>query len=143
MTWVPAARTGARAVAVAVFGAYLVLLVWLVLFKLHAPYIDLDAPRTLKLTPFLATDLYGASAGREVLGNVLVFIPFGAGLALLAKRTSPWLLIALVVLSSAALESAQYALGVGVADVTDVITNGMGGALGVAVVRAVRRVGGP
>lgn len=128
-----------RAAVAIVFAAYLVMLVWLVLWKLHDPYIGSAAARAVKLVPFVATADAGRSAPREVIANVLVFVPFGLGLRLLAPRT-PWPgLVLTTATASAALETAQYVLAVGVTDVTDVLTNTTGGALGVALAAATAR----
>jgi len=140
----PATSSRTRAWLVVLFGVYLALLVWLVLWKLDVPWIGSGARRTVKLVPFVATDQNGPSKPSEVLGNVLVFVPFGVYLGLLAPRRAWWLTwaggVGAVALTSAALETAQYVLAVGSTDVSDVIANTAGGVAGIVLVALVRRV---
>jgi glycopeptide antibiotics resistance protein len=136
---------------VALFAVYLVLLVWLVLWKLDVPWVGTGARRTVKLVPFVSTATNGPSQPSEVLGNVLVFVPFGVYLGLLAPRRTGWRagaragaraagLLGLVALTSVALEAAQYVLAVGSSDVSDVLANTAGGVAGLVLVAVVRLV---
>ncbi|GLU88666.1 hypothetical protein Agsp01_09210 [Agromyces sp. NBRC 114283] len=121
------------------FGVYLVLLVWLVLWKLQLPWEAFPVQRSLKLVPFVAAEGYGASAVREVAGNVAVFVPFGFGFALLRPGWAWWRIASLAAAVSASLELAQFALAVGSTDATDVITNTAGAAAGVLLARSFGR----
>jgi len=129
---------------VALFAVYLVLLVWLVLWKLDVPWIGSGVRRTVKLVPFVATAQNGPSDPSEVLGNVLVFVPFGVYLALLAPHRPWWRTwaraLGSVALTSAALEVAQYVLAVGSTDISDVLANTAGGVAGLVLVALVRLV---
>lgn len=120
------------------FAVYLALLVWIVLWKLEVPYVDAGAGH-IKVVPFAATPLDSANAPLEVLVNLLLFVPFGAYLGLLAPRWS-WLRIGgAAALLSLALEVAQYVLAVGVSDTTDLIVNTAGAVLGFALLALLRR----
>lgn len=130
--------TGVRRLVALSFVVYLVLLVWLVLWKLHTPYIGDAGSGSIKLVPFVSTATAGSSAPREALANVAVFVPLGLFLATLLPRWS-WLGITAVAgFISASLEVTQYAWGIGVADITDVITNTTGALVGCIVVTVVR-----
>ncbi|ALJ19106.1 VanZ family protein [Microbacterium sp. No. 7] len=134
----PAARP-LRARIAALFATYLVVLVWLVVWKLEVPFADDAVLRRLKLVPFVAGGGYAASEPSEVLLNVLVFVPFGIYLGLLAPGR-PWARhLAAIAGASLAMEAAQYVLAVGSADVTDVITNTAGGVVGLVLLSALRR----
>ncbi|MFD6054205.1 VanZ family protein [Agromyces sp. NPDC060279] len=130
---------GAAAAAAALFAAYLVLLVWLVLWKLQLPWEAVPVQRSLKLVPFVAAEGYGASAVREVAGNVAVFVPFGLGLARLRPRLGWRRITAAAAGLSAGLELAQFALAVGHTDLTDVLTNTAGALLGTLLAGRRRR----
>lgn len=134
--------TRTRPWLVALFGVYLVLLVWLVLWKLDVPWVGSGARRTVKLVPFVATAANGPSQPSEVWGNVLVFVPFGVYLGLLGSRRPWWLTragaVGVVALTSAGLEVAQFVLAVGSTDVSDVIANTAGGVVGLVLVALVR-----
>ncbi|WP_439592872.1 VanZ family protein [Microbacterium sp.] len=134
-----AVRTRTRPLLVLLFAAYLVVLVWLVVWKLHTPFIA-DGTGTIKLIPFVRTADAGSSSPREVLGNIGVFVPFGVYFGLLGRRW--WTSLAVIALTSAALEATQFVLGVGVTDITDVITNTTGGALGLLLAGLVGRRAG-
>jgi len=118
------------------FFIYLAVLTWAILFKMHAPT-QILAERLpepiLNLRPF-----YRERTGAEFLSfqiqeirdNILLFIPMGLYLSLLWRKGTWYgrLLAALAV--SLALETAQYSLRIGRADITDLITNGTGALMG-------------
>ncbi|QWW19434.1 VanZ family protein [Schaalia sp. 19OD2882] len=117
---------------------YLVLLVWVVLFKTQFSLDDIGSIRSLNLVPFR----YETETSwhlREVLDNVVLFIPFGAYLRMAADRIPVATTILVVAVGSLCLELAQYVLAVGASDVTDLITNTVGGALGALAHAALSR----
>lgn len=118
------------------FVVYLGLLVWLVMWKLHIPFIGRDDMREIKLVPFVRGGGYGANSPVETLGNLLVFLPFGMFLAALAPGWRWWRAAAAAAALSLAFEIAQYVTAAGSSDVTDVVMNTAGGILGFATVRA-------
>jgi glycopeptide antibiotics resistance protein len=124
-----------------VFAVYLALLVWLVMWKLHLPFIGRDDMRELKLTPFAEDDGYGASSAVEVLGNLVVFVPFGVFLRALARGWRWWRVAATAAALSLTFEIGQYVTAVGSSDVTDLITNTAGAVTGFALSR--RPAGSP
>ena len=135
----PGARFPGRALLFALFALYAALLVWTVVWKLEPPYIGAGEPRAIKLVPFVQTREAGASAPLEVLANLMLFMPFGAYLGLLRPRR--WASsLAIATAASLAMESAQYLLVVGMPDVTDVLVNATGGAIGLMLVSLVRLV---
>ena len=120
------------------FVTYLALLTWVVLWKLEIPFVGDGTERQVKLVPFVATARAGASAPVEVLANVLIFVPFGGYLALLAPSTRWWRLAATIAGASLTFEIVQYLLAVGRSDLSDVVANTAGGVLGLALVGLVR-----
>jgi hypothetical protein len=120
------------------FMAYLVLLTGLVLWKLEIPYLGDGTDRQVKLVPFVATSHAGASAPYEVLANVLLFVPFGVYLRLLAPSATWWRLAGTMAAVSLSLEVGQYVLSVGRSDISDVVANTAGGLLGLGAVQAVQ-----
>jgi len=112
---------------------YLLFLLWLILFKtslnFSAVLMDYQS-RSLNLIPFA-----GISRGtvREMIDNVIVFIPLGLLLSINFKqRANLWQKLAFVALFSLAAEIAQFVLAIGTTDITDVITNTLGGFVGLA-----------
>lgn len=83
----------------------------------------------LNLELFWSYRLFLTSPGtrREILYNIWLFIPLGTILCRLLK--SPWA-VALCALLSVAVELTQYALSIGLCELDDIVSNGLGGALG-------------
>lgn len=119
--------------------AYLAMLLWLVLFKFSIDFssvlLDYQA-KGLNLIPFA-----GALQGDwgEMVDNFVVFIPFGLLLSVNFKQAMFRQKLSLIFFSSLAVEMIQYILAIGVADITDVITNTLGGLFGLLFYDASRR----
>ncbi len=124
-----------RIFTIVLFLVYLFFLVWIVLFKADFSIEGSPEIRSLNLIPFGGSAMVNGQANiSEVLNNFTIFIPFGVYMALLAPSwgfMKKWLPI---VLSSLAFEALQYALAIGRSDVTDLISNSLGGAAGIAIV---------
>jgi glycopeptide antibiotics resistance protein len=108
---------------------YLLILLWLVLFKFS---VDFSAvleyhTRSLNLIPFATVSRDNL---RETIYNFVVFIPFGLLLSVNLKRTSFWRTLAFVFVFSLAVETIQFVFAIGVTDITDVFTNTSGGFVG-------------
>ena len=110
-----------------VLALYLLFLLWLVLFKfsLNLSSVLDHQTRSLNLIPFAAS-----SSLREIIYNFVVFIPFGLFLSVNLKRATFWQRLALVCIFSLAVEITQFVFAIGATDITDVITNTLGGYLG-------------
>jgi glycopeptide antibiotics resistance protein len=132
-------RDGGRALLVVLFLVYLVLLVWIVLWKLDVPWVGAGAQRQIKLVPFVRTADAGPTAPFDLIANIALFIPFGLYLGLLAPSWRWWNVAGVLVGASVALEVAQYVLAVGRSDITDVIVNTAGGLAGLGLVVMARR----
>ena len=111
------------------FVTYSVVLVWLILFKfsVHIDSVLHYDKRSLNLVPF--SNASGSSG--ESLDNVLVFIPFGLLLSVNFKRMSFWSKLLIVLGASITAETIQYIFAIGATDITDVITNTLGGLTGI------------
>lgn len=118
---------------------YLVLLVWVVLWKLEAPWVGVAGERIVKLVPFVATSTAGASRPFEVVANVALFVPLGLYLGLLAPSWRWWRVAGAAAAASVGLEIAQYVLAVGSSDLTDVVANTAGALVGLGLLARVRR----
>ena len=132
-------REGNRALLIVLFVVYLLLLTWLVLWKLEIPWRGGGALQEIKLVPFAADDANGGSTPREVLANIVLFLPFGLYLGLLAPAWTWWKGVVVIAVASLVLEVAQFVLAVGSSDVTDLITNTVGGVVGLGLLALARR----
>jgi len=112
---------------------YLLILVWLVLFKLTfnvASFIHHEH-RSLNLVPFAAPSIVNGKINYgEMIMNCVFFVPFGLLLSAAFKRPGFWRKLAFIVGFSVAAESIQYIFAIGATDITDIITNTVGGLLG-------------
>ena len=100
---------------VVLFVIYLVLLAWAVVWKLDVPYVGAAAglPRPFKLIPFVPSAEAGASAPLEIVANILLFVPFGIYLGLLAPTWRWWKWTGVFIGASLALEITQHLLSTG------------------------------
>lgn len=115
------------------FGIYCLLLVWIILFKFSVSINDiigLDKLRKINLIPFYYSNgVVLFFYFKEVIENLLIFIPFGIYLKMLNKDNRKIFLSGC--LFSIILEISQFILKLGVTDITDIITNSFGVAIGV------------
>lgn len=143
--WMPTSQTAPsstpRRLLVVLFVVYLVLLVWIILWKLEIPYVGAAASlaRPIKLVPYFPSGGFNASDPLEVLVNILLFVPFGIYLGMLAPRLRWGPIAGILTAASLALETAQHLLSVGSFDLTDVIGNAAGGLVGFGMLLLTRR----
>ncbi|WP_125582524.1 VanZ family protein [Lacticaseibacillus suibinensis] len=132
-------------VKVILFSAYVILLLMLTVFRqwyypwqLHFYW---NRPLSaINWTPLVNT--FKLRLGSQIdlwyqsFGNVLWFIPFGFGLPSLRRtKIAAWRVIGWGLLLSLAIESLQFVLASGVADIDDVIFNTIGTILGLGLWR--------
>lgn len=117
-----------------VFGVYLILLIWLILFKFATSLNDLSHIRNINLIPFgESTIVNGKIELSEIIYNILVFVPLGVYISIfkpnwsLIKKVTPCLCLSLV------FEILQYIFAIGASDITDVIVNTLGGFIGLEI----------
>lgn len=116
------------------FGVYLVLLVWIILFKMQLSVHVLCGIRSINLIPFH----YDYETGmryhlKEVLENVAIFVPYGIYLCMLKNEPRLKVKFFLILMTSFLLETLQYILAIGATDITDIITNTCGGMMGIGI----------
>lgn len=123
------------------FALYMLLLIWLILFKLqfHVPVIE--GMRTVNLIPFgISVDSGGNFRFSEIAYNILVFMPLGIYLCML-KGDWPFVKKLLAIVSlTLAFETTQFAFAIGRADITDVFSNTLGGIIGVGIYAVLLKV---
>jgi glycopeptide antibiotics resistance protein len=119
----------------ALLALYLLVLIWLVLFKFSFNLSTaLDHQTGLNLIPFAASSsINGGINFREIIYNCIFFIPLGLLLSVNFKKIEfKWKFSLIIVLSLVA-EIVQYIFAIGASDITDLITNALGGFLGLVV----------
>ena len=113
------------------FAVYLLILLWVIIFKLNFSIDDIPYYRSLNLIP-LQGSAYGQISA-EVKSNVFIFIPFGLYLTMLKGNWSFLKKTFAMAGVSLTFEVTQYVLAIGAADITDVIGNTLGGIIGIAI----------
>lgn len=126
-------------IASILFLLYLVLLIWIILFKLQFSITALDRAREINLIPFYYKEEISFHA-TEVLENVLIFVPFGIYLCLVFQRSRLRSKLLFIAGMSMLLEVCQDVLAVGRSDITDLITNISGGLIGIFLYNTVVRL---
>lgn len=118
-----------------IFGLYLVILTWGILFKFATRLYDIPFfmnYRYINWMPFaepLIVD--GRIIWEEMVFNLLAFAPFGFLFPLRNPKTSTARVLLFGCLLSLLYEVLQYMLAIGMADVTDVLLNTVGIGLGI------------
>lgn len=132
-------RRSGRRLAVGLLAVYLVGLTWVILFKMQAGLDVFGTMRSVNLVPFAgAVVVNGAADYEEVVQNVLAFVPFGLLVGMLAPRRPFWAKLVPVAATSLAFEVLQFAFAAGASDVTDLLANTLGGAVGLGLYALVR-----
>lgn len=115
--------------------AYLVYLVYLTFFD-HI-YGRAFFHRRVNLIPFRTIDWYIMNSNNRkimlinIVGNIVAFMPMGFLLPLVSERMIKWSKVMMTaLLATLTIEIVQYAFGVGVTDIDDVILNMAGAGAG-------------
>jgi hypothetical protein len=131
----PASRLIAGLVVLLALGVSLAGIAALTLFGAQG----LGAEQRLELDPVLGAWGWSGIAWRPVIDNVTLFVPLGAALAALLCRTRWTAVLAVAVLVSVGVEAFQWVFPTGrIANTADVLANGAGAALGIALARTLR-----
>lgn len=124
-----------KKVSIFLFLTYLLLLTWMIVYKmdltiLHGRY----EVASVNLIPFAGTAVYnGVLYFPEILFNIVSFIPFGIYMEMLFRKASWVINLFVIMLLSLVFEVVQYIFLLGVADITDLLANGFGGAIGINI----------
>lgn len=126
-----------------VFAFYLVLLLWLLLFKnVSIPQLftgNYQPRRTVNFIPFatIADYIFGNTGvsksvvWNNILGNIFAFVPLGLYLQMIKRENTIKKGVMQILLISLLVEILQLAFGIGAGDVDDIILNTLGGLLGI------------
>ena len=120
---------------------YIIILTWIILFKMqlnmqHLPYI-----RSINLIPFgESVIINGKIYFNEMINNLIIFVPVGVYIGMLEKQEKFYKKIIPIFLLTLILEISQYILHVGATDITDVIMNTLGGIVGIAIINFLYKI---
>jgi glycopeptide antibiotics resistance protein len=127
----------------ALFTVYLVGLAWLIVLKFNVAFLWIWKERSLNLIPF--SELFSSKSRidyLEMILNALVFVPFGLYSGVLLKQWTFRKHVLSFLAFSFVCEVLQYILGVGAADVTDMINNTVGGIAGLLLYKGIEKAFG-
>lgn len=124
-----------KKITVALLIVYLLILSWIILFKLQFSFSALDHIRQINLIPFGGSVIANGKIDfDEIINNAIVFIPVGAYFSLLFKNKSVLKAIGSVLGISFVYEIIQFIFAIGASDITDLISNTLGGIIGITLV---------
>ncbi len=114
------------------FEIYLFLLAWLILFKFSINIMDLSRIRNINLIPFKGSKITNGQLDvSEIMYNIVVFIPLGIYVNIFWNDWFFGKKILIGFLLSIFFETIQFVFAIGASDITDVMTNTLGGIIGV------------
>ena len=116
------------------FIIYSITLFWILLFKLGVRFSYMEK-RSVNLIPF--SDKIDLS---EIILNVVIFVPLGIYAGVLFNRWTSGTKFLFFFFISLMFEGLQFILRVGAFDTTDIITNTLGGIIGLIIFEAIEKV---
>lgn len=117
-----------------IFGFYFLALAWIILLKGQLSLAGFGTYRNINLIPFQGSVIVNGKIDfDEIIGNVFVFIPFGVFMGTLFPEKPFYLKILPAFFASLAFEILQYLFAIGATDITDLITNTLGGLIGLGI----------
>ena len=118
---------------------YLVALCWILLFKLGVRFSYMEN-RSVNLIPFRDFFINGKIDVAETILNVVIFIPLGIYAGVLFKRWSFGKKVFFFFLISLVFEAIEFIFKIGAFDVTDIVTNTIGGIIGLMMFKAIEKL---
>jgi glycopeptide antibiotics resistance protein len=123
------------------FVIYLIAIFWIIVFKFNLPFSYFGNMRSINLIPFNESLIInGMLYFREIIMNVVIFVPFGIYAGILFKRWNIAKKVFLFSLISFICEGFQFVLGIGASDITDIICNTLGGVIGVMLYNGIEKI---
>ncbi len=120
-----------RTLTVILLSVYLIILTWIIVFKFSFSINELPDLRGVNLIPFAGSVIVnGKLFYSELILNVLAFVPFGVYLSMVKPAYPVWKRILLIAVVSLLYEVLQFIFAIGASDITDLINNTLGGAIG-------------
>jgi glycopeptide antibiotics resistance protein len=116
------------------FIVYLLILIWIILFKMQFSFNTLPHFRGLNLIPFAGSVIKNNQLDyKEIILNIMVFIPFGLYLSMIKLNWPFWKKIIPIAGVSLLFELLQFLFAIGGTDITDLISNTLGSAVGIGL----------
>jgi glycopeptide antibiotics resistance protein len=121
------------------FIIYLIALCWILLFKLGVRFSYMEN-RRVNLIPFSELLISNGKIDiSEIISNVVIFVPLGIYGGILFEKWIFGKKLFFFFLISLIIEVLQFILAVGAFDITDIITNTLGGIIGFMIFKAIEK----
>jgi glycopeptide antibiotics resistance protein len=111
------------------FIVYILTLIWIILFKLHFSFAEIDRVSIINLIPFQGLTAIGANE----IYNIVFFIPFGIYICMLKNKWSFIIKVIIIFCLSLSFEIVQFIFAIGRSDITDLLCNTLGGITGIGI----------
>ena len=123
-----------RNLTMILFIIYFCILIWILLFKMSFSFDELYRNRSINLIPILGSIIVnGRLYINEIINNILVFVPVGIYTCILKQEWSTPKKVSIAFFISLTVEVLQFILAIGATDITDLIGNTIGGAIGIGI----------
>lgn len=123
-----------KKLTIGLFIVYFLVLTWIILFKMNFSFEDLVSPRSINLIPFGDSTIVNDRIDiKEIIYNMIVFIPFGIYVCMITDKWSVLKKILSIAGVSLSYEVLQFIFAIGASDITDLIGNTFGGVVGIAI----------
>lgn len=127
--------------ALVLFVMYLLALTWMILFKLQFSIPYMNEERVINMIPLMGSfDDNGVIRFSEIRVNILAFIPLGIYIRMLNASWPFVKKILTIVGLTFAFEIIQFIFAIGRADITDVLSNTLGGIIGIGIYALLSKV---
>ena len=137
---IPSTSTTSKKLTTALFIIYMIVLVWILLFKLGVRFSYMRT-RSINLLPF--SEFFHPNSRidlGEIVLNIIVFVPFGIYTGVLFKKWTWANKLFFFFLTSLMFESIQLIFKMGAFDITDIFTNALGSFIGLLIFKAIERL---
>lgn len=116
------------------FTEYILILVWILLFKMSFSIDEFYKNRSINIIPFMGSVIVNGRIDiGEIINNIVVFIPVGVYICMLKKDWFILKQISVGFFISLCIEVLQFILAIEAIDITDLIGNTLGGIIGIGV----------
>ncbi len=125
----------------ALLGIYVIIISWIIVFKMQFSIDTLPYIRSINLIPFgESVIINGKIYFDEIINNLIVFIPVGLYIEMIWKDKKLLQKIIPVLSLTLIYESLQYVFHVGATDITDIIMNTLGGVTGILIINCLYKM---
>lgn len=134
-------KTRQQVLTICLLIVYLLVLTWIILFKMQFSIRELSNSRSINLIPFHESVIVNNRIEfSEIYDNMLVFVPFGLYIGMLKCNWSFLKKVAPIASVSLLYEVLQFIFAIGASDITDIIGNTFGGIIGIFIYIVLHRL---